>query len=164
MLFLPRIILGVHERQRPRPYAMHLDLGSLLRVGVVRRLRLHDGDVAGFQPGAPARLEFLAEAHEELSADHRDVLDGGMEVRRDPVVRRELEPQDEGLRLVERSFDDGELRARLRRRVVPFQVFGRREGMSVRRVLRCGHAGKKRGNKRGGYDAGNDRLFHDAFL
>src|SRR5262249_15661153 len=80
-------------------------------------------------------IKFVSHADVKGAGDHSYVLDRGVRVRRNFEVRRKLNAEGERHCLIQRSLNDGNLRARWQRRhVSPFKIRVRNKRVSLSRI------------------------------
>ena len=80
---------------------MELNNRLLTEPGEMIGSGLHDRHTAGTQRLGFAGIEFVSRAHVHYAGKYRHMLEGGVRVRWDFGVRRELQPSNKGLRLIE---------------------------------------------------------------
>src|SRR5262245_40952171 len=130
-LLFARIVSRVDVIDRPRPNAMDLKDGLFLGPGEVVHLRLHNRHAAGRYSLGLGEIKLVSHADVKGAGDHSYVLDCGVRVRRNFEVRRKLNAEGERHCLIQRSLNDGNLRARWQRRhVSPFKIRGRNKRVS----------------------------------
>src|SRR5262249_8266787 len=146
---------------RPRPNAMDLKDGLFLGPGEVVHLRLHNRHAAGRYSLGLGGIKLVSHADVKGAGDHSYVLDRGVRVRWNFVVRRKLNAEGERHCLIQRSLNDGNLRARWQRRhVSPFKIRGRNKRVSLSRICWRDQKDAKSAQKSGCYCNG----FHGFLL
>src|SRR5215470_4468490 len=118
-LFLCRVIAGIDVIDRPWPDAVNLRDRLFARPHIVVGPRLHDRDTCCFERAGLRRIEGAANAHMERPRNDGDVLDTGMPMWRHLKVGRELQPEHDWHRLIQRTLDDGDFHPGERGKIVP---------------------------------------------
>src|SRR5262245_54464363 len=114
---------------------MDLEDGLFLGPGEVVHLRLHNRHAAGRYSLGLGGIKLVSHADVKGAGDYSYVLDRGVRVRRNFEVRRKLNAEGERHCLIQRSLNDGNLRARWQRRhVSPFKIRGRNKRVSLSRI------------------------------
>src|SRR5262249_6616895 len=156
-----RIVSRVDVIDRPRPNAMDLKDGLFLGPGEVVHLRLHNRHTAGRYSLGLGGIKLVSHADVKGAGDHSYVLDRGVRVPWNFVVRRKLNAEGERHGLIQRSLNDGNLRARWQRRhVSPFKIRGRNKRVSLSRICWRDQKDAKSSQKSGCYCNG----FHGFLL
>src|SRR5215471_18799092 len=140
---------------------MDLKDGLFLGPGEVVHLRLHNRHAAGRYSLGLGGIKLVSHADVKGAGDHSYVLDRGVRVRWNFVVRRKLNAEGERHCLIQRSLNDGNLRARWQRRhVSPFKIRGRNKRVSLSRICWRDEKDAKSAQKSGCYCNG----FHGFLL
>src|SRR5262249_37912254 len=127
--------------------------------GEVVHLRLHNRHAAGRYSLGLGGIKLVSHADVKGAGDHSYVLDCGVRVRRNFEVRRKLNAEGERHCLIQRSLNDGNLRARWQRRhVSPFKLRGRNKRVSLSRICWRGQEDAKSAQKSGCYCNGFHRF------
>src|SRR6266446_743294 len=146
------IVSWVDVIDRPRPNTMDLNDGLVLGPGEVVHLGLHNRDAAGRYSLGLGGIELVSHADVKGAGDHSYVLDGGVRVRRNFEVCWELDAEGERRCLIQRSLNDGNLRAGWKRRhVSPLKIRRRNKRVSLRRVCWRDQEDAKSAHKSGCY-------------
>src|SRR5262249_28299560 len=104
-------------------------------TGEMVHFRLHNRHAAGRYSLGLAGIELVSHADVKSAGDHSYVLDRGVRVRRNFEVRWELNAEGERHFLIQRSLNDGNLRAGWKRRhVSPLKIRRRNKLVSLRRI------------------------------
>src|SRR5262245_12426045 len=161
LLLFTRIVSRVDVIDRPRPNAMDLKDGLFLASGAVVHLGLHKRHAAGRYSLGLGGIKLVSHADVKGAGDHSYVLDRGVRVRWNFVVRRKPNAEGERHCLIQRSLNDGNLRARWQRRhVSPFKIRGRNKRVSLSRICWRDQEDAKSAQKSGCYCNG----FHSFLL
>src|SRR5262245_14253832 len=140
---------------------MDLEDGLFLGPGEVVHLRLHNRHAAGRYSLGLGGIKLVSHADVKGAGDYSYVLDRGVRVRRNFVVRRKPDAEGERHCLIQRSLNDGNLRARWQRRhVSPFKIRGRNKRVSLSRICWRDQKDAKSAQKSGCYCNG----FHGFLL
>ncbi len=156
LLGVARIVGGIDVFELNRALPVEDDGGFLgAGVGEVIHVGRHEGEAAGGESlvAFSRFIEFVAHAEGESAGYDDDVFVGGMGVRWDRIVRRELETHGVEACAHGVASEYGDLRPRREHRGSgsPFRVAGRRDDMfaalSIENAARC--ARKNRGYRNG---------------
>src|SRR5262249_10326321 len=153
------IVSRIDVIDRPRPNTMDLKDRLFLGPGEMVHLRLHNRHAAGRYSLGLAGIELVSHPDVKGAGDHSYVLDGRMPVGRNFEVRWELNPESERHFLIQRSLNDGNLRARWQRwHVSPFKIRRRNKRVSLSRICWRSQEDAKSAQKSGCYCNGFHRL------
>src|SRR6476646_9770655 len=118
-LLLDRVVSRIDIVDGPRTNAVYLTDRFLAGPDVVLRLGLHDRHAAGPHRTGLRGVENTAESHIQGAGDDCDVLDPGVPMRHDLEIGWKLQPEHNRHRLIQGPFDDGDLDAWKRGKVLP---------------------------------------------